>query len=236
MLGVSARAFRRGAVAGAPMLVGIAPFGLMFGALAVQAGMDVAQAMAMTVIVVAGASQLAAVQLMADHAPAWLAILAGAVVNLRMALDSAVMARDWAGAPLGARAGAAFFLHDATFALAVREHAARPDDPWPERLGFAFGVGFVTVTGWLAGSYAGAVAGAQAPAWLGLEAAAPLMFLAIVAPLLRGAAHLAAAVTAAGAAAALAFLPLGLGLIPAALTGVAAGAGVEALLARRAAP
>lgn len=236
MTGLSARAFRRGVVAGAPMLVGIAPFGLMFGALAVQAGMDVAQAMAMTVIVVAGASQLAAVQLMADHAPAWLAILTGAVVNLRMAMYSAVMAKDWGAAPLGVRAGAAFFLHDATFALAVREHAARPADPWPERLGFAFGVGVVTVTGWLAGSYAGAVAGAQAPEWLGLEAAAPLMFLAIVAPLLRTAPFAAAALVASVAAVALSPLPLGLGLIPAAALGVLAGAGVEAALARRAAP
>jgi predicted branched-subunit amino acid permease len=233
MPGVSATQLRRGVVEGAPTLLAVAPFGFVFGALAIQAGLDLTQTMAMTTLVVAGASQLAAVQLIADNAPAWLALATATVVNLRMAMYSAVMARQWRGAPLRLRAAAAFLLHDGAFALAVKDAALRPEAGWPDRIGYFLGVGLVTVIGWLAASAVGAVLGGAAPAWLGLEHAAPLMFLAVLAPLLRTGPHVASALAAAVGAAAFAGLPLGLGLLVGAALGVAAGAGAETLTLRR---
>ncbi len=232
MDGFTLSAWRRGAAAAAPLQLATLPFGLIFGALAVQAGMDLTQAMAMTAIVVAGAAQLAAVQLMGEHAPALLAVATGAVINLRMAMYSASIAQHWAGAPLRMRMAAAFLLHDQAYALSIRRALEAPDEPVGARLGFFFGVGAISLCAWLAGSLTGALLGARLPPEWALEFAVPITFIAVVAPLLRTAPHMAAAGVAAGAALALAFLPLGLGLVAAACLGVAAGATVEAALAR----
>jgi 4-azaleucine resistance transporter AzlC len=226
-------ALRRGAVAALPLQLATAPFGLIFGALATQAGLDLPQAMGMTVIVVAGASQLAAVQLIADHAPAWLAIATGAVINARMAMYSASIAPYWRGASLRTRALAAFLLHDQAYALSMRRHVEAPDEPVAARLGYFFGVGVVSVIAWTAGSLAGALLGGRLPQEWALDFAVPITFIAVLAPLLRDGAHVAAALTASIAALLLAPLPLGSGLVLAAALGIGVGATVEGMLQRR---
>jgi predicted branched-subunit amino acid permease len=233
MVAVPFSALRRGAMAALPLQLATAPFGLIFGALATQAGLDLPQAMAMTVVVVAGAAQLAAVQLMAEHAPAWLAIATGAVVNLRLAMYSASIAPYWQGATLRTRALSAFLLHDQAYALSMRRYAEAPEEGTAARLGFFLGVGVISLVAWTAGSLAGALLGARLPEAWALEFAVPITFIAVLAPLLRDAAHVAAAVTASAAALASAPLPLGSGLIVAAAAGIAVGATVEGMLARR---
>jgi len=233
IVAVPLSALRRGAAAALPLQLATAPFGLIFGALATQAGLDLTQAMSMTVIVVAGASQLAAVQLMADNAPAWLAIATGAVVNLRMAMYSASIAPYWKGVNLRTRAISAFLLHDQAYALSIRRYVDAPEEDAAARIGFFLGVGVVSVIAWTAGSLAGALVGARLPEAWALEFAVPITFIAVLAPLLRDAAHVAAAIIASAAALAFAPLPLGSGLIVAAAAGIATGATVEGMLARR---
>lgn len=227
-------ALRRGVLASLPVQLAVGPFGLIFGALSVKAGLDLVQTMGMTAAVVAGASQLAAVQLMAEGAPALLAIATGAVINLRMAMYSASIAQYWTGASLRARLAAAFLLHDQAYALSLRRYLAHPHDSLADRLGFFFGVGCATVAVWLGFSLAGALLGARLPEAWALEFAVPITFLAVIAPLLRQPAHLAAAGAASAGALAFGFLPLNLGLLAGAGLGVAAGASVEAAQARRA--
>ena len=226
-------AFRRGAAESLPMQLATVPFGLIFGAVAIQAGLDVGQTLGMTTIVVAGAAQLAAIQLMAEAAPAWLAILTGAVINLRLAMYSASIAACWPGASLRERAVAAFLLHDQAYALSMRRYAERPGEDTPARLAYFRGVAISTILFWFAGCLAGVALGAGLPPAWRLDFAAPITFLALVAPLLRSAPHLAAAGAAGAAAVALAFLPLNLGLVVAGAAGVAAGAATEAALKRR---
>ncbi len=226
------RAFWRGALAGAPAQIATFPFGLIFGALSVQAGLDVAQTMAMTVVVIAGASQLAALQLMADDAPAWLAVATGAVVNLRMAMYSAHIAQKWPGAPLATRALAAYTLHDQSYAFSIRRYAEAPDEGLTDRFGFYFGVGLVCIAAWLAGCLTGALFGARLPQEWALEFAVPITFIAVFAPMLRTAPQAISAMASAGGALAFAFLPLGLGLMAAAALGIAAGLLAERALAR----
>ncbi|MEO1329378.1 MAG: AzlC family ABC transporter permease [Pseudomonadota bacterium] len=219
--------FRAGVIASIPALLAVAPFGLIYGVLAAEAGLDPLQAMAMTTVVIAGASQFAALQLMSDGAPALIAVLTGAVVNLRMAMYSASIAAEWRGAPLWVRALAAYTLHDQAFAIATRRYQERPDEPLERKTAFYFGVGLTTCLVWVIASAAGLALGAQAPEAWSLDFAVPATFLAIVAPMLRTLAHVAAAASAALAAALLVALPLQLGLIVAALIGVAVGAAVE---------
>ena len=222
----SRRGFRAGAWAAVPVLLAVAPFGLIFGALATGAGLDPVETMAMTAIVVAGASQLAALQLMVDDAPALIAVLTGAVVNLRMAMYSASIAAHWQGVPMLWRVPAAYFLHDQAYALSIRRYRERPGEPLSDRLGFYFGVGLVTVGVWMAACAVGVALGRQIPTEWGLEYAVPVTFLAILAPLVRGRANIAAAAVATVAALVFHGLPYGLGLMVAAALGIVTGMGV----------
>lgn len=217
------RGFRAGAWAAVPVLLAVAPFGFIFGALASEAGLDAVEAMAMTSIVTAGASQIAALQLMRDGAPALVAVLTGAVVNLRMAMYSASIALHWQGVPMLWRVIAGYFLHDQAYALSMRRYRERPDETLPDRLGFYFGVGVITVATWVSASYLGVVAGRLIPPDWGLSFAVPVTFLAVLAPLVRGRANIVAAIVASAAALALDGLPYGLGLLAAAALAMAAG-------------
>ena len=72
------------------------------------------------------------------------------------------------------------------------------------------------------------------PAGLPLDFTVPVAFLAMLGPMLRTAAHWAAAAVSVIVALAAAGLPWNLGLILAALAAMAAGAAVEARAGRRA--
>src|SRR2546425_12969628 len=89
-----------------PILLGVLPFGLIYGALALQAGIPPAPALAMSSIVFAGAAQFVATQLIAVGAPIGLLLFTTFVVNLRPLLYSASLSPylrplrpAWKGAP-----------------------------------------------------------------------------------------------------------------------------------------
>lgn len=226
------RGFLAGAWAAVPVLLAVAPFGFIFGALAAEAGLNLAEAMAMTSIVIAGASQIAALQLMSDGAPALVAVLTGAVINLRMAMYSASIALHWQGVPMLWRVIGAYFLHDQAYALSMRRYRERPDEGVPDRLGFYLGVGVITVGTWFLSSYLGVVAGRMIPPEWGLGFAVPVCFLAVLAPLVRGRANIVAASVSGVVALALHGLPYGLGLLIAAALSVAAGMAMLRLMRR----
>jgi len=217
------RGFLAGAWAAVPVLFAVGPFGVIFGTVAMEAGFDLIQTMSMTVLVIAGASQIASIQVLSDQGSALVAILTGAVVNLRMAMYSASIAVHWRGLPMLWRVAAAFFLHDQTFALSLTRYRARPDESLSDRVGFYFGIGIATVTVWIACTYLGAVVGSRIPPGWGVEFAAPATFVAVVAPMIRGTANVVAAVVAAILSVVLAGLPGGLGLIAATSAGIASG-------------
>ncbi|MEM6676607.1 MAG: AzlC family ABC transporter permease [Pseudomonadota bacterium] len=218
---------RAGFWAAVPVLLAVIPFAVIFGTVATKAGLTTIEAMAFTTIVTAGASQLAALQVLHDGAPVLLAVLTGAVVNLRMAMYSATLAVHWQGVPMLWRVPAAFFLHDQSFALSMARYSHR-DEPLATRVGFYFGVGMTTTTVWSIASYVGVVFGQQIPESWGVDFAVPACFIAVLAPMLRGTPNIVAALVAAVAGVALAGLPAGSGLTIAAALGIVAG-----LIARR---
>lgn len=217
------RAFRRGVVVSLPLQVATLPFGLIVGALAIETGLDAVQTIAMTLIVVAGASQLVALQMLAEHAPPLLIVLTAAVVNLRMAMFSAAIAVRWQGVGPRPRLLAAWFLNDQSFAISVRRYDERPEMTPDERVGFFLGTGCCTLSVWIGSCVAGALLGTRLPSEWPLEFAVPVVFLSLAAPMLRNMPNLAAAATACALAMALREVPHGLGLIPASAAGIAVG-------------
>ena len=219
--------FGRGILDGAPFVIVILPFGALFGLLATEAGLPIAQVMALSALVIAGASQLTAVELIEQGAPALLVLGAALTVNLRMAMYSAALAPHLGAAPLWQRAAAAYLLVDQVYALSTAAYEARPDAPMPRRMAYYAGTAAPVVPCWFGATYAGAAFGAAFPAGLPLEAVVPLAFMALVAPALRTLAHLGAALTSAVLAVLLAGLPCAAGLPVAALAAMVVGAEIE---------
>ena len=114
-------------------------FGLVYGLAAREAGFSVIEATSMSVFVLAGAAQFAAVGLIADSAGWPSIVLLTALLNARHLLYSAAMAPWLGGRSRLERAAMAHVLTDETFALSLAHF---------QRLGRVDVVGF-----WLAAGF-----------------------------------------------------------------------------------
>lgn len=223
--------YRMGVIDGAPFLLIIIPFSILFGVVATEAGLPVLQVLSFSVAVIAGAAQFTAVSLLSEHAPVLMVIAASLAVNLRMAMYSASLA-PWLGrAPLWKRALVAYFLIDQVYTASILRFEQNPDWSLSQRLGYFAGAATLPCALWYVFTVVGAVAGEAIPEAFALDFAVPICFIAMVAPMLRSLAHVAAAVTSVVAALALAGLPAGSGLLLAALLAMMVGAEIERRMA-----
>lgn len=222
------REFLAGCRAEAPILLGVAPFGMIYGVLALGAGLDAFTAQAMSSVVFAGSAQLLSTRLIREGAPALVLVATVLVVNLRHALYSASLAREvrhlgprWKGL-------LAYLLTDEAYAVIagrLARDAGAP--PAPHRHWYFLGAGLTLWASWQASTAAGIFLGAQVPAAWGLDFTLALTFIALVFPALKDRATLAAALVAGVLAVLAVGLPFKLGLVAAAVGGIAAGLVVE---------
>ena len=226
-------AYWRGVRDGAPFLLVVGPFALLFGVVATEAGLNLAQVMGFSILVIAGASQFAAIQLMTDNAPTLIVLATALAVNLRMAMYSASLTPHLGAAPLWQRALMAYFLVDQSYAVSTVRFEKHPDMALSAKVAYFFGVVTPICPMWYVLTLVGAVAGTKIPPEFALDFAVPITFLAIIAPMLRTIAHVAAALTSIAISLLLAFLPYNLGLLAAAATAMAVGAQVELIWSRR---
>ena len=212
----SRTAFQAGLRDVVPVVVGIVPFGLVAGAAAVDAGLSGLQAVGLSVVVFAGASQLAAIDILGNNAP--LAVVVGTilVVNLRMVMYSASIAPTFGDVRARWRALVAYLLTDQAYALSV----TREDG---SRLAYYLGVAAPLWVVWQLCTVIGVVVGARVPPWLPLDFALPLVFLALLVPAIDDATTAAAALVGGTLATLGTGLPYELGLPLGAVCGVAAG-------------
>ena len=220
-------AFHAGFLAGLPFLLIGVPFAVLFGVVATEAGLSVGQTIGFSLLVIAGASQFTAIQLMSENAPVFIVIAAALAVNLRMAMYSASLQPYLGEASLGRRALAAYLNVDASYALGIQQFEATPDWSVADRFEYFCGTVVLLFPLWVIGSWVGAVTGDTLPDSLNLDFAMPIMFLALTAPMVKTLAHLGAAITSIIGALLLAFLPSGIGLLIAAMFAMAVGAEIE---------
>ena len=211
----------------APGILGNIPFGMITGAAAVAAGVDPWLAMAMSVIVFAGAAQLAAISLMAQSAPGGIVVLTVLIVNLRMMMYSAAMAPYFRHTPTGRKWLFSYLLTDHAFALITTKFDRHQV---PQHIdAYYFGATSTMWWVWQLSMAVGITAGTLVPAKWSLDFAIPLVFLSLVLPAMTTRSHWAAAIAASTAAAFCASFPLKLGLIAGAATGVIVGLWTERL-------
>lgn len=212
--------FRAGVRAATPILAGIAPFALVAGVAAVSAGLSVAHAVGLSVVVFAGASQLAAIELLGGDAALVVVVLTAVVINLRMLMYSASIAPHFQHYRRHWQALIAYLLTDQAYAVSIARYADRPST---DRRAFYLGIALTLWVVWQAGTVVGAVLGAGVPDAWALEFAVPLVFLGLLVPALKTRPALAAGVVAAVVAVAGAGLPLNLGLLAGAVAGIVGG-------------
>lgn len=201
--------------------IGIATgaIGVSFGAIATAAGLTLFQACALSLLMFTGASQFALAGVLGAGGSALAAIATATMLGARNALYGLRLATLLR--PNGARrlATAQLIIDESTAMAVVR------DDPRSGRLGF-YSTGLAVFVLWNLGTALGAV-GAQAlddPGVLGLDAAAPAAFLALLAPRLRSREPLAiAAASAVVALLAVPHAPVGVPVLLAAIPAVIAG-------------
>ena len=218
---------------GAPFILVVTPFALLFGVVATEAGLSIIETMFFTITTFAGASQFTALQLLGDNTPTIVVLLSSLAVNLRMAMYSASLTPYIGGAPLWQRAFAAYLTVDQSYAMSMLAVERYPDWGTRDRIGYFFGVVTPLAPMWYLMTLVGALVGSAIPAGFALDFAVPITFLAMIAPMLRTFAHIAAAFVAVVLSLSLTFVPFNLGLILAGFGGMITGAFVEQLVERR---
>ncbi len=230
------RAFLQGLRDCLPFILVILPFGMVFGFVATEAGLDLLAVVGFSVLVIAGAAQLAAIQLMVESAPVLVVLATGLAVNLRMAMYSASLAPHLGGVPLWQRALVAYAMVDQAYAASFVKYEQTPDMTPAAKTAYYLGAVALICPIWYGATLFGALVGNAIPAGLPIEFAVPLTFVAIVAPMLRTPAHVVTALVSVAGTLALAFVPYNLGLLIAAVVAMIAGTRTEDWIGRRLGP
>ena len=217
--------WRAGARSVAPMLVGVIPFGLVAGASPAAKGLGADAAVGLSVIVFAGASQFAAIDVLGDGGSALLAAMAAWTINLRMVLYSASLAPHLAHESLPTRLGVAYLLTDQAYVVSISAITGPERQPPGRRVPYYLGAALLLWGSWQLTTIAGALIGSSVPDDVPLEFAVPLVFLVLLVPAINSQpAVVAAAVGGFGAVAAAELGAGSLSLTVGALAGIAAGA------------
>lgn len=220
--------FRRGFRDVSPLLLGIGPFGLVVGVAAANAGLDPLLAVGMSVLVFAGAAQLAALELIRVDAPMAVVVSTAAIINLRMLMYSASIAPYFRTLEGRLKAGLSYVLTDQAYALSIARFKAGTDMHRPS---YYLGVALPIWALWQASTLAGVLLGTGVPESWGLEFAVPLVFLALLVPAVEDRETALAAGVGGSVAVLAAGLPLNLGLPTGATVGIVAGVIAERVIA-----
>ena len=217
------RQLMKGARDSFPMLVGAAPFGVIYGALALSAGLTPGQAVAMSLLVFAGSAQFIVLSLLGASASVMVILLTTLVVNLRHALYSATLQPYVRNLPRRWRILLAFGLTDESFAVVQQNYLQAEQQPYHQAY-FLGSVGMM-YTGWQVFTLLGVAFGQAVPelaSW-GLDFAMLATFIGIVVPQLKHKPQLCAALVAAAVSLISFSLHYKIGLMLSALAGVLAG-------------
>jgi 4-azaleucine resistance transporter AzlC len=211
-----------------PILLGVSPFGLIYGVLALSAGLPPLLAFAMSSVVFAGSAQFVAAPLLGAGAPALVVLATTAVVNLRHLLYGASVAPYLRQLTPGWKCLLAYLLTDEVYAVAITRYGQEATGA-PHRHWYFLGAGLAQWSAWQAATAVGILVGAQIPAGWALDFTVALTFIALAVPAITDRPSGAAALSAGAVAVAAAAWPYKLGLIVAALAGIAAGLSAESV-------
>jgi len=219
--------FLSGVRAELPILLGVTPFGMIYGALAVAAGLPSPAAQAMSSIVFAGSAQFIVTQLIATGTPPAVLLLTVLVVNLRHMLYSASVAPYMQNLPRRWKWLLAYLLTDEAYAVTIMHYRQHEQDAQAgqadKRHWYFLGAGLALWSVWQVSTAVGIFLGTQVPPSWSLDFTLALTFIALLAPVLSDRPAVAAALSAGVVAVVGASWPYKTGLLAAALIGITVG-------------
>jgi 4-azaleucine resistance transporter AzlC len=208
-----------------PILIGVAPFGAIYGVLAINAGLPVNVAQAMSSIIFAGSSQFIFTQMVSAGTPAFVMILTVGIVNLRHILYSASIAPYIQNLSSLWKVILAYLLTDEAYAVSILHF--RDEGVGKFRHWYFLGAGLALWSCWQISTAFGILIGSVIPESWPLDFTLALTFIALLIPSLKDRPSIIS-VLVAGLVAVLAYpMPYRSGLILAAVSGVLAGLLVE---------
>jgi len=217
--------FFSGVSAVLPILIGVIPFGLIFGILGLEAGFTANQTFFMSSIIFAGASQVAFVKLVSSGTVPFITIISVGIINLRHFLYSASVAKYLAHLTTPWKIILAYLLTDEAYAVSIKRLQEEE-----EEVNTAFyhyhllGSGITLWLTWQISTFLGIVLGQIIPEELNLGFAIPLVFLSIIAPeIIKYKSHAICALGAGILAILLNNLPLNLWIIFSSIFGLIIG-------------
>ena len=217
-----------------PLVVGATPFGIIFGALAVNSGLSPAAAMAFSIFVFAGSSEFIGANLVSQGVGLPLIVFTTFIVNVRHALYSATLAPHMKHLPQRWLLPLGFWLTDETFAVVVTRYN-QPDTSLFKHW-YHLGSSVVMYLNWNFWTFVGIVAGQSIPdlSQYGLAFAMDVTFIGMVMPQLKNRPMVLASLVAGFSAVVFNNLPNKLGLLVAVFIGIAVGVTAEVLLTKNA--
>jgi len=173
------RGYRHGVRAVLPLAVAVFGFGISYGVLALASGMGSVAPVVMSMTTFAGSAQFAAASVLGTGGSAATAILAAVLLNARYAPIGVTVA-PWLTGGVWSRLLHAHLTVDESWAVAAEGHGR-----WNPRVLVAAGAGIWVA--WVCGTVIGVAFGDVIgdPNRLGLDAAFPALFLALLAPQVR---------------------------------------------------
>lgn len=161
-----------------PFATAIVPFAFAIGSASVTAELSFLESSFASVALLAGAAQLAAVELIGAGESIALTVLIVTLINLRFVFYSAGLARWFGALSLGKQLTLAIPLVDANFMLAEERFAQHTDPVW--RRSYYVAVSAILVTTFVLSQALAYKLGASLPNSLGLHLAAPLCFVGML--------------------------------------------------------
>ena len=216
-----------------PLLIGAFPFGLIFGALAVNAGISKTATIAMSLFVFAGSSQFIAVGLYSAEAPITIIVLTTFIVNLRHILYSLTLLPQIKNLPIKWKVLLAFWLTDETFTVSIIRY--RKSDGSAYKHWYQLGSSIAMYLNWQIWTFLGVNLGDRIPnaAEWGLDVAMPIAFIGMLIPLVKNSPTIICVLTAGVVSLLSANFPLNIGLLVSVLVGIIAGLLIDTRLERK---
>ena len=217
--------FFAGVKAELPLLIGVIPFGVTYGVVAIAVGLPIMAALGMSSIVFAGSAQFVGVQLFGATVPVAVLLITTFMVNLRHTLYSASLAPYLERLRLRWKLLLSYLLTDEAYAVTIahyRQQVALPYRHW-----YFLGSGLTLWTAWQLSTSVGVFLGAVIPENWPLDFTLTLTFIALVIPMLKDRASTAVAIMAGFIALFTISLPFRLNLILAVIVAVALGVSAD---------
>ncbi len=175
--------FKQGIFEELPLQLGVFPFGIIYGIMAIESGLTPMQAFLMSSIIFGGASQVAFVQLISSNTPFGVIVTTVGAINSRHFLYSISMMEYLKSLSLKWRIVLAYLLTDEAYAISIRKFINEPNISF---LHFhLLGTGMTLFLSWQTSTLMGVFLGGDLPQFLDLQFIIPLTFIAIIVPMIK---------------------------------------------------